>query len=458
MNKRNATASWSGYLHQGKIGILLALIKINKLLDEENNLEGWKVEFESAEDIDIKYNEKVDSRHQVKANKDGTYPNDYKDVLLKRKTINKDGKEKIIRPGFEIFYKESGKTKQVDENARFLHTITKVKGFYLDEKTFKEKYSTSKYIENQNKIKLYEYPNKKEYCEIFEKNNNELLKFCKNEIYKIMCREKESHLINNDIVQENVFKHLLFILDEQIRDKHIRGANSFPTLEFENIHNVIMSEESYSQSSVEILREKFCDYWVEFLDEIPEEDEYPEEKIEEISEIIRKIYSLSEEEFVQFILDINPDKDKLNNLSSTSNVLDVCNVNAFKDIFYECLMAVTEQQYDITFKGYRNEVSNTSYLLTLIDRPKRKVCSVIEKMKRNEGITDYIFNRDYLINKSIDNVKFGQDTLIVSEKNNFKNNWNRYIDDKEKFYNPNLEFISVDNAIEKLNERVDYDG
>ena len=36
-DKRNATASWSGYLHQGKVGIMLALLQIKDLLTEEDS-------------------------------------------------------------------------------------------------------------------------------------------------------------------------------------------------------------------------------------------------------------------------------------------------------------------------------------------------------------------------------------------------------------------------------------
>lgn len=457
MNKRNATASWSGYLHQGKIGILIALIKINHLLDKGSSLKNWMIEYESAEDIDIKDNERVDSRHQVKANKYGIFPNDYKEVLLEREVEIKDGKEKIIRVGFQI-QNASGEILEVNENSRFLHTIKEVKGFDLDKKTFEERYPRSNYIENPNKIQLYTYPNGKKFCNISDGDEDGILKFCKDEIKKILNREQKHPFKTDDNEHENIFKHLLWILDEQIRKKHHKGSEFFPVMKFEDIHVVITSTTSYKQSNLDKIREIFSKSWTEFINEISDEDYYTEEKIEEVSGLLKQLYTLSEEDFIQFMKDMNPDQTNLGDFSNITDVINVCNVNSFKDIFYECLLLVTEQEFNLIYKGYRSEISSTSYLLTLIDRPKKRVGNLISNMKKNKEVTDNIFNREYLINGRIDGVRFGEDITTSPEKDKTNNNWKKDMDQKEKFYNPNLEFISVDNAIEKLNERLDYDA
>src|SRR5699024_2294695 len=138
---RNATASWSGYSHQGKAGILVSLIQINNIIQKcddseiEHILNEWLIEYEGAEDFDIKHKETVISRHQVKAKSNGSYPNNYKDVLgvLKYQLIN--GYLKRINPGFQICdYDKDGNPREieVDKESRFLHTITEVKGFDLN--------------------------------------------------------------------------------------------------------------------------------------------------------------------------------------------------------------------------------------------------------------------------------------------------------------------------------------
>ena len=86
LDRRNAVSSWSGYNHQGKVGIFLAIQKLKELSKLKEDYSKYKLIFEKngGEDIDICHSTTVISRHQVKANKDGQYPNDYANV----RTIN----------------------------------------------------------------------------------------------------------------------------------------------------------------------------------------------------------------------------------------------------------------------------------------------------------------------------------------------------------------------------------
>ena len=76
---RNATPSWSGYIHQGKVGFLVALRQLKKCIDDQvPNYENYVIRYENAEDFDIvDNNDKVISRHQVKAYIDGTSREQY---------------------------------------------------------------------------------------------------------------------------------------------------------------------------------------------------------------------------------------------------------------------------------------------------------------------------------------------------------------------------------------------
>ena len=69
--KNNATSSWSGYNHQGQVGIFLALKELSELIQNDEDFRGYSVQFEKedGEDIDIVKGIEVISRHQVKANK-----------------------------------------------------------------------------------------------------------------------------------------------------------------------------------------------------------------------------------------------------------------------------------------------------------------------------------------------------------------------------------------------------
>ena len=109
VDRRNAVSSWSGYNHQGKVGIFLAIRELKKLTDAREDYSKYKLIFEKngGEDVDICYSTAVVSRHQVKAKKDGKYPNDYANV----RTINSEN----CRTGYQIL----GTTNQ----DRYLHVI-----------------------------------------------------------------------------------------------------------------------------------------------------------------------------------------------------------------------------------------------------------------------------------------------------------------------------------------------
>ena len=66
---RNATASWSGYSHQGNVGLLITLRKIRTLGGD--GLEGFHIEYETQEDVKLVRAAEVIEVHQVKAHVNG---------------------------------------------------------------------------------------------------------------------------------------------------------------------------------------------------------------------------------------------------------------------------------------------------------------------------------------------------------------------------------------------------
>jgi len=69
---RNATASWSGYNHQGKVGLLVALRKINSLFGTNPDLAEYVMEDGVQEGVKIQHLNTVIEVHRVKALTDGT--------------------------------------------------------------------------------------------------------------------------------------------------------------------------------------------------------------------------------------------------------------------------------------------------------------------------------------------------------------------------------------------------
>ena len=54
-DRRNATSSWSGYNHQGKVGIFLALTELRKLVEKEEDYSSYEliIEKNGGEDVEI---------------------------------------------------------------------------------------------------------------------------------------------------------------------------------------------------------------------------------------------------------------------------------------------------------------------------------------------------------------------------------------------------------------------
>lgn len=452
MNERNATASWSGYLHQGKVGIFLALQKINELIKKEGqDLNMWKIEYESAEDIDIINAGVVYSRHQVKAYKDAKYPNDYKDVLgVLEYELDVNGKKVIKNKGFRICDFDDSLNQlpiEVNEDSRFLHTVTETLGFGLTEQVFHNNYKNAKYIENPNKIKLFEYPNGKKYCPI-SGDNDELKIYCMKEINKILVLK--NHVFkDNDIQQENILHHIIGRLDNEIRKKHNEGGDKYPELGFKEIYDLTISTDIYKKLNIESIREVFARSWVCFIQELNDNDiEYNRLHEEKITNIAKEIYNFDDNKFIQFLKDINPDEDEIGNIDTIDDVTKVFKIDNMKDVFFQCLLEVRDEEFMIDKIGYEKD---GGYILTAINRPQLKVKSIIKSIIRNSQITNEIFDKSYLINGTIDNITFDNILNSTSLEKGVNINWGDLVSDKDKFYNPKMQFISVEKVKEKLN-------
>lgn len=448
---RNATASWSGYSHQGKVGILVSLIEINIIIahqnkaDIKNALNEWVIEYESAEDFDIKHKNTVHSRHQVKAKKDAKYPNDYKDVLevLKYKLVN--GKCKIHKHGFQIYRFDKNKIPleiEVDKNSRFLHTITTVNGFYLNKTDFENQFWDATYTENPNNIQLYTYPNQEKHCPL-STDDDQLKLFCIQEIERVLCKINH-HFKTSKAEQENIYNAINGMLDNEIREKHNTGKTTYPTLTFNKIYNVITQSDKYQEDNINFVREQFYKSWLETQNEFDyrKSDCFSEVQIDEVGNIAETIYLLEDDKFMQLLKNMNPDKNKVNNLESKEDLIALCKTETLKDVFYECIALVTKQTFEVDYLGYNVD---GGYLLTLISRLPAKIGKVVEAMATNENVTKNLFDRRYLVNACIN------EKLIHDYVKNTNNNWGDKAKQTDIFFNPELEFIDLETAIEKLN-------
>ncbi|MGD1819146.1 MAG: ABC-three component system protein [Pleomorphochaeta sp.] len=446
---RNATSSWSGYSHQGKVGLMLALREICGLLENnECNFDGWLVEYESAEDIDIKRSSTVVSRHQIKAYADGNTLNDYKDVLkIQEPKLDAYGKYKNTTEGFQIrSFNEEGNALEieVDENSRFLHTICEVSGFYLSKEDYENRYPTRKYIENGNKIKLYKYPDGKEFCNISDDSGK---KFCISFIKKIL--EIKKHIFKENNQQHKyIYLELLEVLDTKIHTKHISGG--YPAISFNEILEIILDTSEHAKQNASILRSIFVMKFEEFISDriccgIP----YADTAMENVSEKVKEIYKLTDEKFFRFLCELNPEK-KITSFSSIEDIIDICKTDDLKNMFFDCLIEVQKEDFIVRECSYMRD---GGYLLTLITDPQPLVNKTVHNIITNQNLTRGVFEKKYMINKEISNLEWESHIGRLSDENEFnhelKSNWKALKVDK-KFYDPELTFMSYAKAKEIL--------
>src|SRR5699024_10625950 len=299
MSNRNATASWHGYTHQSKVGVLLALRKINKLLEKDEMLDDWIIKFESAEDFDIMHGSKVNSRHQVKAYKNGNYPNAYKDVLQEAYPII-NGKMTKVTQAFQyrsIKEDNSPGEIEVDEDSRYLHTIVEVKGFGLTEQEFRKVVpSQAIYIPNPNRVQLYRY-NKREYFCDFSKSDEEcqLEAYCVKEIKEIFIKENSPF---KEIIEmhKKKFIYIVDALDNRVREEHLKEPVGYPTLSLKEIFEIVTSTGAQERTNTQIMREAFMCVWDDYVGELQlDTPNLDLAVIDDMGIIINEIYHLNDE-------------------------------------------------------------------------------------------------------------------------------------------------------------------
>lgn len=467
MDKRNATRSWSGYIHQGRVGLLIALRQLRNLISngEISEITDYNLVYENAEDFDIQKKERVISRHQVKCYKDGTTMSAYKNVLSIQKRTYANGNWTLDQEGFQINdYKSDGSFIEnvVDENSRYLHTIKDVPGFGLPEEKFKEWKSNNstvaknlKYYENFNNIQLYEYEPGKKYCEFQpDGENNHLRNYCLREIEAIIELEKP-YLLDDPGTLEHRYNQLLDILDIKIYKCHVNedGIN-YPMLSFQELLESVVEDKHIEPCVLRNFRKLISRYWDQYLNDwIDELIDFPEQicdaDFERVQVILDMMARFTDDELKVFINQIQPTKKGEDYKMEILDLNSLCTESQMKQIFFKVLLQVKEVNFSLCDVTYNKD---GGYVLSLINQGKTEIRVAAKNIIESRTLLQNIYEKDYLINQFIDDATvlslFKDDRVL-----NAANNWdvNNDIIKKMDIRNSNLCFISVPSAIDKLN-------
>lgn len=453
---RNATPSWSGYIHQGKVGFLVALRQLKKCIDDKvPSYENYVIRYENAEDFDIvDNNSKVISRHQVKAYIDGTSREQYS-TLFKvqtrkccevedKRTNQKISKEIIDEEGFQI-HKFDGQghilTEEVSPDSRYLHVIVAITDFNLSRDEYLKKDGRrKKYTDNNSCIQLYPYnkENNLYHCPLSQGDENDTIKdYCIAEIKEILeLRNKLLKYDNSHFIQ--VYQRYVgSLLDHSIGRSH--SQSGFPEIYFRELLEIIEEEtpkdEVYEMKNT--LTYSWEKYHREFSSDISEED------FKQMDKIINQLLSMSKEEFLEFVRMVLPHEK-----SSDEDFTKIFNITLLERIFYSLIKDVRK----FSFKHYifLDEVEK-SYRFSLIDIEESpcRIATVIKNIIDNSEFLKATFNHDFLINRDIDELHIGNriDELNGILDNKYHEEWSTGV--QHNIFKQNMEFISIKKAKEK---------
>ncbi|HEL2053516.1 TPA: hypothetical protein TY416_000765 [Streptococcus suis] len=441
---RNATSSWSGYIHQGKVGFLVALRQLRQCIETGVSYEEYSIRYENAEDFDIiDNNGQVLSRHQVKAYTNGNEREAYSDLFNIQTRKFEGGKEKIDTKGFQIHeFDGSGKAVRevVRSDCRFLHVIVDVPDFKLSKDDYLEKYSDrTKYTDNDSCVSLYAYNQTENlfYCPLSQDDSNDKIRdYCITEIKEILMLEKSSLKDNNPHLNQVYLRYVGSLLDHSIGQAH--SESGFPEISFREIINLITEEvpkdEVYEMKNT--LTYSWEKYHRDYSTDISEED------FKMMDKIINQLLSMSKEKFLEFVRMVLPHE------KSDEDFTKIFNITLLERIFYSLIKDV--RKFSFKHYSFLDDVEK-SYRFSLIDIEESpgRIATVIKNIIDNSEFLKATFNHDFLINRDIDGVPIGVriDEFDSMSDSRYKDEWNTGV--QHNIFKPNMEFIGIKKVKEK---------
>lgn len=445
--RRNASASWSGYIHQGKVGFLVALRELkNYIQDEVPDYGGYNICYENAEDFDIVNNEgRVISRHQVKAYKQGEKRETYSELFCIQTREFNNGQVKILRTGFQIHkFNEEGDIVEieVDEAARFIHTVVEVPDFYLSEDAYFSKHQRrTEYTPNDSKVKLYPYSEIEEFCPLSTNDNDDRIRdYCIDEIKDILTKLNSVLKDNSNHFKQVYYKYIASILDNSIGVAHQESA--FPSISFELLCSLLTTE--IPEDDIYQAKNNLIYIWDEYKHDL--EDDLSNGVLETVDSIIKDLLCKEKSEFEKIVRKLAPHEalDKKISIILNDAVLKKILFYIFSELEYFDSNNIT--YYDKEKHSYRTSV-------IAINETPAQISNVIKKIIRNKEFLERSFDNRYLINDSISGILINESVYGFPEDSspiNYKDEWNTGVTDS--IFNADMEFINTKKAIECLKQ------
>jgi len=391
VDDRNATASWSGYVYQGKVGILVGLKNISELFaadgsNIEASLEGWQLAFETFEDFDIKSPQGIVSRHQVKV-------------------------RKTARANLKDTYSSALSTfdaTDCPQEARYLHAVCAITNW-----------DTSTVL-NPSSVARYEYPDGDLFCDL---DGDEIQRFAVDYLKVI-----KPGAIDDLLVQ--IYFYLQALLLDEVNNSH----GGHPTLNLKCLYLSIKdSPLEEVQDKLHAIRLKSL--LVKYLNELKAELETNGDDLgiswDKAENQVNDLCSLEWGDLKRFLMDIHPAN------ADFEKDLDM-NGPGFKEVFLDLLRS-TEKQFELLIRGYRH--NKETYVASTINDSERTKVEMARRIVKNSNNTKVMFEGKNIVTKNIQ-YEFSELSGVEGAPN-----------DPETILDPTrMKFIKLDEAVGAFSE------
>lgn len=393
---RNATACWSGYAHQGKIGLLVALYKIREL--NFADLEEYHIELETQEDVKLVKDDEAIEVHQVKAYLSANYASSYTDALKK----------------FEAC-----------EGKNYLHTICEI-----------TTWDTMADDDNPEKVERYPYSSTKNYCPL-----NEIDPYILEEIKAILRLHGHAEWDNEGWCRGG-FSEYLAVLDDRIRTEHQSKTQANYQVRFKlaEIMNLLVHPPVKYQAVVCAIRQEIYKQYVTFIEEL-ENRGYPNMSPEHeacVSNIIRQISLMDDAQLEDFLNQIFPSSTLGKKLGTCTLTHDFFAADAFAATFLYTLITIDKQQLLLEGGSYPHYKVNYNYLLTAIHSSEVRKPMIARNILNNPKLNAVRYETDFIINETYSGMLEDCAGKVVPRGS-------------ELFKHKELKFVTRENAINDLN-------
>ncbi|MEX3418842.1 hypothetical protein H0911_07940 [Bacillus sp. HSTU-bmb18] len=387
----DATPTWSGYNHQGKVALLIALdVIIDQGIKSENEAMPYSLELEWLEDVAIKKNDEYIAIHQVKAYKNQNISN-YGDAI----------------------WMLLGKVHHLNIPKAYLHTILSVEVEFSDIKeiTLKNKnevYRTT--LNNQNaaestfeKFSTYLYSDDRKYCplEDIDVLIQERISTFIDSVDTVVNTEKQIKSIYLNLL-EKIHKNVLkrhFKIQAGIVTQNNQNRSDIDSICFFEIIRILV--ENYEDSSESYytytLKQLFSQYTDEFLAQLYE-DQVPLDTVTIFKEVIDTLLSLGDEEFLLFCKKISPHTSVKNlNITEFHNLLPA---DGIYDSFFTIIKTISRKP-ETRDEDIRYALAEKIYMPTAISASQGQGQRIARGILNNDSMLDLLFSIDTMISERL---------------------------------------------------------